>query len=326
LGDDPTSVKIVQAFADSLTVVVVYFVMREIFDIEVGLLSAGLFGLYPFLVYLTTSIASEPLFTLFLSGFVLSSLYAVRSDKAWHYCACGVLLGLATLTRATTQFVPFIFPLMLLLVRKASWKVLFGYAAFCFSFSLIVLPWTVRNYMVLDDFIPVATGGGIVVLMGSSERFLVIDGKPDMWRTHIPPQSSKPSERDKFFSRAGLELHKMHLQTDPLGFAAFMARKFFRLWYATESGSNHYPILLSHLPVYIFALAGLILTWKRRKSLSWIPVCIVSYFAALHWVSLPLFRYMIPTMPYLIGFASFAVITLANEWLARKKRISILSH
>src|SRR5262249_40813610 len=168
--------------------------------------------------------------------------------------------------RATTQFVPLIFLFMLLLIRKRSTELLFCYAAFCLSFVLVVLPWTVRNYVILDDFIPVATGGGIVVLMGSSEKFLTIDGKPGMYRANIPPQGSKPSQNDKFFMRAGLEEYKIHLQTDPLGFVAFMTRKFFRLWYATESGNKHYLILLSQLPLYIFALAGLVLARMKWKT------------------------------------------------------------
>ena len=85
------------------------FIMKEIFDIETALLSAGIFSLYPFSTYLTISIASEPFFTFLLTGFVLSSVYAVRSTKWWHYCVAGILLGLATLTRGATQFVPLMY-------------------------------------------------------------------------------------------------------------------------------------------------------------------------------------------------------------------------
>jgi len=324
-GDDQVSVKIVQTFADSLTIVLVYFIMREIFDIETGLLSAGILCLYPYSIYLTTSIASEPLFTLFLSGFVLSTLYSVRSDQVWYYCASGVLVGLATLIRATTQFVPLLFLVMLLLVRERGRELLFCYTAFFLSFALVVLPWTIRNYVVLDDFIPVGTSGGVVMLQGSSEKFLTIDGKPDMLRAYSPLEGNKPSQNDRFFMRAALERNKIHLQTDPIGFVAFMARKFFRLWYATESGSNHNIILFSQIPVYIFALAGLVLAWMKNKSLAWIPLCAIVYFAVLHWLSLPLFRYMMPIMPYVIGFGAFAIATLRNEWIIGKKIIRVVN-
>jgi len=322
-GDDQVFVKIVQAVVDSLTIVLIYFVMKEIFDPETALLSAGILSLYPFSAYLTISIASEPLFTFFLSGFVLSSVYAVRSTKRWYYCVTGILLGLATLTRGTTQFVPLMFPVMLILLGKRGRDSIFCYTALCLSFVLVILPWTVRNYVVLDDFIPVATGGGIVVLMGSSEKFLTIAGKPEMYQAHIPPAGGTPSQNDKFFARAGLERHMVHLQTDPLGFVRFMAKKLARLWYATESGKNHNLILLSQLPIYVFAVIGVIFARIKGKTLAWIPLCMVAYFVALHWLSLPLFRYMIPIMPYVIGLAAFAIVTVKNEGLRLERIVGV---
>jgi hypothetical protein len=61
----------------------------------------------------------------------------------------------------------------------------------------------------------------------------------------------------------------------------------------------------------------------KGKSLAWIPVCVVAYFAALHWLSLPLFRYMIPTMPYVIGLAAFAIVTLKNERFPFKTTVCV---
>jgi 4-amino-4-deoxy-L-arabinose transferase-like glycosyltransferase len=314
-GNDQVSVIIVQAVLDSLTVVVVYFAMKEIFDIETALLSAGILSLYPFSVYLTMSIASEPLFTFFLAGFVLSSVYAVRSTKVRDYCVSGILLGFATLMRGTTQFVPLMFPVMFILLGKRGRDSIFCYSALCLTFVLVILPWTVRNYVVLDDFIPVGTTGGLVLLQGSSEKFLIIDGKLEMYQTHIPPAGSKHSQIDKYFANAGLKRNMVHLQTDPLDFVSFMAKKLARLWYATESGNNHNLILLSQIPIYVFAVIGVILAQMKGKTLTWMPLCVIAYFVALHWLSLPLFRYMIPIMPYVIGLAAFAIVTIKNEWL-----------
>ena len=318
-GDDQASVKIVQIFVDSLTMIMIYFIMKEIFDVATALLSAGIFSLYPFTTYLTISIASEPFFTFLLTGFVLVSIYAVRSSKWWCYCVAGALLGLATLTRGATQFVPLMLPVMLILLGKRGRASILCYVALCLSFGFIILPWTVRNYLVLDDFIPIATSGGIVVLMGSSEEFLIIDGKPAMLQRYVPPKGGKPSQNDKFYTRVGLEIHMAHLQTDPLGFMTFMVKKFGRMWYATESGKNHSLILLSQLPIYLLAVIGIVFAWMKGKTSAWIPLCLIAYFIALHWLSLPLFRYMIPIMPYVIGLAAFAIVTIKNEWLCFEK-------
>jgi hypothetical protein len=177
----------------------------------------------------------------------------------------------------------------------------------------------------LDDFIPVATSGGIVVLMGSSEEFLVIDGKSAMLQRHVPPAGGKPSQNNKFYTRVGLEIHMAHLRTDPLGFMTFMVKKFGRMWYATESGKNHSLILLSQLPIYVFAVIGVIFAWMKGKTSAWIPLCLIAYFVVLHWLSLPLFRYMLPIMPYVIGLAAFAIVTIKNEWLCLEKTVGVFN-
>ncbi|MDN5941490.1 MAG: glycosyltransferase family 39 protein [Nitrospira sp.] len=324
-GDDQVSVKMVQIFVDSLTMVLIYLVMKEIFDVETALVSAGIFSLYPFTTYLTISIASDPFFTFLLTGFVLCSVYAVRSTNWWYYCVTGVLLGLATLTRSTTQFAPLMLPVMLILLGKRGRDSIFCYAALCLSFALVILPWTVRNYVVLGDFIPVGTSGGIVLLMGSSEKFLTIDGKPAMLQQYVPPVGGKPSQNDKFYTRAGLEIHRAHLQTDPLDFMTFMVKKFGRMWYATESGKNHSLILLSQLPIYVLAVIGIVFAWMKGKTFALIPLCLIAYFIGLHWLSLPLFRYMIPIMPYIIGLAAFAIVTVKNEWLCSEKTVGVFN-
>ena len=57
----------------------------------------------------------------------------------------------------------------------------------------------------------------------------------------------------------------------------------------------------------------------KGQSLIWIPAAVVIYFVALHWFALPLFRYMIPVMPYVIGFAAFAITSLKNKWITKSK-------
>ena len=322
-GDDQLPVKIAQVILDSLTVVFVYVVIRETLGLRTGLLSAGIMAIYPFSVYLSTTIASEPLFTFFLSASMLLALYAIRSQNTYYYCAAGVLLGLATLTRGVTQFFPIVFLAMLMLINKRPTKKLFlSSGALCLSFAIVISPWAIRNYTVLEDFVPVGTAGGFVFLQGSTEIFFANDALkkwPGYYETllansvNVPPKGSKPSVVDKFNARAGMENYKSRLLNDPVSFVSFLSRKFLRLWYAGESGRNDAIILAVNLPIYLFAVIGLILAWRRKMLLVWVPFSIVAYFILVHWVSLPLFRYLMPAMPYLIGFAAFAIISILER-------------
>ena len=326
--DDQIPVKIGQAFADSLTVVILYLITKHIFGPKTAFLSSVVLSIYPFSIYPLTYKGTETLFTFFLSIVVLLSIYAIKYDNFRYYFGAGIVLGLATLTRGTTQFYPFFFLFILLLLKKGSKLIMLRYVAFSLSFVLVILPWTLRNFLVLEDFIPVATGGS-VFLQGSTERFFTVSGKTkelpkyfEFLKTkgiEVPPKESKDSEKDRFLFRAGLENYKMRVQNNPLSVVPFMVKKFFRLWYATESGRNHGIILAINMLIYPFALGGIILAWVRRKELALLLLGLILYFVILHWVSLPLFRYMVPVMPYVIAFGSFAIIGLVE-------RLRIMEH
>jgi 4-amino-4-deoxy-L-arabinose transferase-like glycosyltransferase len=321
-GNDQLPVKIAQTMLDSFTVVLVYVLIRETLGLHTGMISAGVMAIYPFSIYLSTTIASEPLFTFFLSAFMLLALYAIRSQNTYYYCASGVLLALATLTRGVTQFFPIVFLAMLMLINRPTKKLFLSYGAMCLSFAIVISPWAFRNYTVLEDFVPVGTAGGFVFLQGSTEIFFTSDALkewPAYYATllansgNVPPRGSKPSAIDKFNARAGIENYKSRFRNDPLSFVSFLSQKFLRLWYAGESGRNDAIILSVNLPIYLLAIAGLVLAWRRKMLLAWVPFGIVAYFILVHWVSLPLFRYLMPVMPYLIGFAAFTIICLLER-------------
>ena len=322
-GDDQISVKISQALADSLTVVIVFLIIDITFGSTTALLSSVFLSVYPFLIYPVTYIGTETFFTLFLSIFVLLNLYAVNCGNWRYYCAAGFTLGVATLIRGTTQFYPVFFLLTLWAMGRLDRRIFGRFLAFCLFFILTILPWTVRNYIVLDDFIPVATAGS-VFLQGSSEEFFTISGKTSQYPKYFallrsrgidqPLSGAKPSEKDRFLIKAGLEKYKMRIENEPLSIFPFMLQKFFRLWYATESGRNHGIIVAVNISIYVLALTGLILVLLRREELALLVLSMISYFVTLHWISLPLFRYMVPVMPYVIAFAAFAVVAIGERF------------
>jgi hypothetical protein len=322
-GNGQVPVKVVQALVDSGTTIVIYSVIRKIFDARTGLLSAAIWTVYPFAIYLAISIASEPLFTFFVSMFILLTIYAIRSQQLRYYCAAGILLGLATMTRAATQFLPLILPMMILPFHRLGKEVLLKYAVCCLSFALIIVPWAVRNYVVLRDVIPVATAGGAVFLEGSSEKFFTVDGRAKEMPVYLeslrargivgPQKGSTPSQNARFLTQAGIENYKSRFQEDPLSFAPFFLSKVGRLWYSTESGRNQGLILAIHIPIYAFALAGLVLAWMKKRRMAWVLVCTLVYFVAIHCISVPLYRYMIPAMPYVIGFAAFGIVMTVEQ-------------
>jgi 4-amino-4-deoxy-L-arabinose transferase-like glycosyltransferase len=320
-------IKIFQIVLDSLTAAIVYAIVRELIGPQVAVLSGLGWALYPFAIYATLYIGSEAMFTFLLCLFLWLAVQLMKRPQSWQlYCAAGAVLGLATLTRGTTQFLPlFLLGVLIIFYRRLPKGVIQGYLIFFLSFAAILSPWAMRNYLVLHEFVPVGTGGG-VLLQGASDEFLTIENKAryseyyerlEKRGIHQPPQGSGPVEMDRFFVRAGLESYKIRLENDPLSLFPFMTMKFFRLWYATESGNNEKIILGMNSLIYALALIGLWLSWTRGRQYLYMVGPIILYFILLHWLTLPLFRYVLPVLPLIIVFAGMTVF-MAYEWLVNR--------
>ena len=192
------------------------------------------------------------------------------------------------------------------------------FAAFGACFVLLIAPWTIRNYVLLGEFIPVAVNGGLPLLCGAGEEFFTIPGRQERMRDYYrqiaargidtPDGGATISEWERFYRRAAIERYKIRFETDPWSFPGFLLKKFARLWYGTESGSNQLPILLINAFIYPFCLAGIWSCVRRRQMKALILLMPVLYLVMLHWVTFVMFRYMVPVMPYLLAFAAVAVV------------------
>ena len=323
-GDAQLPIKLVQAVADSLTVVLLYFICRRVFEERIARVAAALAAVYPFSIYAAASIGDEALFAFFLTGFVLLGLRAIEEGRWWLHGAAGAALALATLIRASTQFYPLFWLLTLCVLCSVSRRTFARFAAFCACFTLLIAPWTIRNYLVLGEFIPVAVNGGLPALGGAGEEFFTIPGRNERLRDYYrqleargietPAREATPTEWDRFFRRAALERYKIRFETDPWSFPGFLVKKFARLWYGTESGENQLPILLINAAVYPFCLAGIWLCVRRRQMKAWVLLMPVLYVVALHWATFVMFRYMVPVMPYLLAFAAVAMVASIDRF------------
>lgn len=118
----------------------------------------------PMTIYLSLRFATETYFTLFFLLFVLvvfkiidlwnnHSEYAEKKLIGWS-AACGGLLGIATLFRPTTIYLPLFFILFAIgyALYKKTTSHMKPIAIFCFVFFIVVAPWMHRNLRVFNTF------------------------------------------------------------------------------------------------------------------------------------------------------------------------------
>lgn len=316
-GASHVAIQILQILLDVCTALLLYLLGRKLFSARIGLYAATMWACYPFAIYATLYIGTETMFAFFLLSFLLLLLHGIERERSEMFALAGIILGLATLTRGTTQFLPIIIPGLWFVWRGTLKSWFANCALLILSCLVVILPWSLRNYVVTHDLIPVATAGG-VFLWGASDELLTIEER-ERALPHLqsrlakkgierPSGDSRPTVKDGYMVRLAVESYRERLKADPAGLALFMVKKFFRLWYATETGNNHAIILILNVPLYICALVGVAARRRELGTKAGLPLCLLGYFTVLHVVAFPLFRYVLPVMPLLMIYAAGALL------------------
>jgi 4-amino-4-deoxy-L-arabinose transferase-like glycosyltransferase len=135
------------------TVVLLYLIAERMYGRIGGRIAAGLFAILPGPLYMTGLFLSETTFVFAIVTVLALAIFL--PDRAWKPILLGVALGLAALTRGE-GFLMLAIPLAMWwgTVDRRLW--LRRAAVLVAAMALTVLPWTIRNAIVMDAFIPVS--------------------------------------------------------------------------------------------------------------------------------------------------------------------------
>ena len=141
----------------------------------VGLLAAFAVAVYPPFIHSTGELMSEPPAIFTLPAAVLAFLWASeRGRSRWAWILPGLLFGLTAMFRPEYLLVGAAFVVLAalcpILARgfASGWKPgLAGAALFVIALLLPILPWTIRNIDVLDRLVPISTGSGKALYVGT---------------------------------------------------------------------------------------------------------------------------------------------------------------
>lgn len=322
-GHQYAVVRLLQAVLDALTCALVYGIGARLFNRRVALLGALGLSVYPLQVYMVGEFYAETV-SFFTQA---AALYlAVLLVKRRHWAlplGAGLLMAATVLTRPTATLW---IPLMLLwtfLLMPLSWRervrdtVLVG-----IGLALLFGPWTLRNYLVFHEFIPIASLGGVGFWAGNNP---LSDGggmlpSPETWGPGAPEhgwdgwEGLTEYESGQRFMERGLTW----IKENPLKFVALVPRKLLRLWSPTAFGVQFSrrasPLLTAVvLPPYLLFLglvaAGMVLArrgWREQAPLYALILGINALVALTYGAT----RYGIGMAPCLCLYAAVALDAL----------------
>jgi hypothetical protein len=288
--------RIIELLLGLATIVVVYLLGRRIACRPAGLLAAFAVAIYPPFIHSVGALYSEPPAMLTLPAAVLSFLWAsdglVGGLSRARWLVPGLLFGLTAMFRPEYLLVGLAFALLALIRigRARGWKPgLAGAALLVAALLLPIVPWAIRNQVVLHRTVPISTGGGKALYVGTFlpadgeyQRVKAILAKRYLNREYDPhsgalekvnptPLFNRVADRypdlprDSALGKVGKQNFSRYFSEDPIGYLAMTARKAWRMWSAgigeaMESTAGR----LTQTLIVILAIAGLaVLAWRR---------------------------------------------------------------
>lgn len=295
--EDPRTARVLLAILGSLAIPVGFLLGRRLSGYTAGMVAAAIIAFYPTLITDSGMILTEGLAGLLLGLAVLTLFWARRKDSLPAWLLPGFLFGLGAMVRPEFLAVTLVVAVTVAITeaRRGSPGGPAGPLVLLAAALVVIAPWTVRNAIELDRFVPLSTGGGQAVFTGS---YLPTDGDPqqllpalferdptlrsdELLEMAPPPPGEEPPEDqvltalalrddpnarpDQTLARLGRDQYWEALTGDPLRLAGFMAQKGYHVWLrgrASLTGSLGGRLV--HWAIVGFALLGLWQVWRTR--------------------------------------------------------------
>jgi 4-amino-4-deoxy-L-arabinose transferase-like glycosyltransferase len=330
-GVHERTARLLLALLGTLAVLFTYLIGRRLSGPLAGLIGAGAIAIYPAFLEYQGMVMGEPLAATLLSGAVLATLWAVDSRERW--LLPGILFGALALVRPEYLGVALLVSLVVLAKDvKVVWRGSVTRAAILLAgVAIVVVPWTARNSLALDRFVPISTGGGQVLFAGT---YLPSDGDPEkvgaevvarhpeLFGPHtvqrlrleqilarLAAQRYPSLETDQALSRMGRDQLWDNLREEPVEYAGFVATKVGRIWSHGPRDVMQEPDWeLLHWALVAFGLIGLVVLAVQRR---WEALLLATVFVAITAISALLVaspRRVLVMMPLVAALAGVGVV------------------
>jgi 4-amino-4-deoxy-L-arabinose transferase-like glycosyltransferase len=200
----------------ALTCVALYYLGRLVAGWRTGVTAGLLLALFPGHVFFSSLVLSEVTFTFLVVVALLLAALAIRRGDGrarWLLLLLGVTIGAAALVRGQGLF---LLPLAALFWwLQSDWRrALRSTALAAVAAVVVIAPWTVRNYFVMDSFIPISTniGGNLYVGNFDGATGHMVPGAGEWARdrySYLPPKEQEVAMNNRLL-REGLKFMFTH--------------------------------------------------------------------------------------------------------------------
>jgi 4-amino-4-deoxy-L-arabinose transferase-like glycosyltransferase len=305
------------AVLSALTAVLLFHLGRRVYGESAGIIAAWIWA-----IWLYASVVSIRLWESSLSAFLLTSgllllLELENSLRPSHWLLFGGLAGTSILTNATLlSLFPLFWVWLWIGYRRrgvSCAKVLCGSVMVC---SLILVPWTVRNYATFQRLIPVRDNLGLELWIGNHQGVTHLYAYSGSFPLIDPAEYNRLGEMK--FMETKRDVALQFIRRNPGTFLSLCGQRCYNYWTAPQPHT--------WLPVSLLAWAGAIVgLWRKRPGA--VPfVLVLVVFPAIYYVTHPWPTYRHPMEPLMVVLAVYAVLGgLETLWRAMVQQTGGLS-
>ncbi len=268
---------IANALLGALSCVLVVAVGRRLFDRRVALIAGALIAMDSTSIFFGGMLAPANLVVPLVLLLLLAAQRAHEAPSGVRWLGTGFSLGLCALAwQALLLFLPYLLLWPLLSERTSVARRVRSPALVLVGAVVVILPVSLRNYAVANDFALVNTGGGISLYAGNHPHAKGTYGMPRVYSRVIADEpierrqlfaavaeqvsgrTLKPSEISMFWARETLD----YIATRPGQWLRNEMLKFGLFWNAAELWNERSPTAerafswVRRLPLISFAVAG----------------------------------------------------------------------
>jgi 4-amino-4-deoxy-L-arabinose transferase-like glycosyltransferase len=333
-GTGNASVLWVHALLGALACALLFLAGCRMFGRTVGATAGILLALFPPHIWWSQYLLSETLLVTLIVATFLAVVALIQSPSAGRAAGAGALFGLTALCNAMILFLPFVLLAVTALSRELRRKYLRHGAVLLLGMSVIVLPWTGRNFLEFHRVIPINWSVGLQYLKGlimtddyvsgrgtnlgalddssmvELVRILRANGREhgdfDAQLREFRSSQTVGLAEDDLFKRLAIE----RVRANPL----LAARKFFlNLWlYWFLSNRLMLANQLVNFGLLALALLGLALgAWRAFEARVLVAFCL--YFWLGYAAVIVSARFALQIAPLLTLLAAFALVALARR-------------
>lgn len=326
LGENYDRVLTLQTLIGPVTIGLTWLLGRHLFGAGVGLAAAFVVAVYPFAWQFEARLYSEAITTPLVLAALL--LFLEREPTRARVVSLGVVVGLLLLARPALGYV--------LAGVFVAWGLAVGWrrgvtsAALATAVALLVVsPWTLRNYLEYDAFVPVSYQDAAAVFGTFNDEAATDEKSPYGWRStnardaplFLPENRMPEDELRSKLNRNAFRWIREHPESLP---KALFWNGLSRFWDIRKPSVSLSEVpfegrsrLLSKIGLGMYYLLlplsvlGLVLSRNRRTL--WLPVGAIAAGATLTHTAVSLTRYRSVLEPLIVILACGAVAMLVQR-------------